>query len=286
MNYPTILLDSYTLSAPVLDAGESSEGKAIYIDRLNGSKVFVKFFTHYRKFLKEKNNYIFLETVTKLLNKSIIRIPKLIYFGKHKTSYVLVTQYISGTHIKNLPAEDRATVYIQIINFFQKLSNVRHTNHIARFPPFLHIVLLQIYTIKCIVHYPKFLSVFLKGYLFCSLYVWQWITMQATTISHGDLNNTNVLKQNNFIILLDYSNLALRHTYYDLAQSLNSSWEEEAFYYIFTTLYTATFQKTKQQTGLIQSFVIYNLLSRLQGYSGNTKKNHAYIHNIIKLAER
>ena len=231
-------INDYSLVKNIKSKFSNDLANGIYKNKKN-EYIFVKYWTGKFKnynYNTLKNEAQILSVTTNLLNKNSpkkfnnIRIPKLLQVIENENSLFLITEYIKGSNIWNLPRKNQFEIYIHISEYLDYLSTKINKNHkklISARYGYHYIILYFLLVIKAILIRPNAWRLLLKGVPIVFFNIAKILTLDTKTLVHRDLTMDNIMYAKNTYYLIDFQLSVLTYKLLDYITTLAFTWNKK-----------------------------------------------------------
>ena len=263
--------------------GQGSAKKAVYADIESGEKVFVKISGDKKRPYKEYNNQLCFYDLAVNDQEFNILIPKPLGIKEINGEYALIMEYIpNATFINDVEKNEKANIYLRVLMFLYQCNKtdclhiVTGTYQVLSLPYFL---------IMNVIFYPGQFNLITKCFIKVLKNSYKWLILHTKYVCQGDINKNNMMISGDKLVLLDFLGTCISHKYYNMAQSLNSNWNDADFQKVLYGRVVNEFNLPAGEQKILKSFVCFNLMQRLCKKYSDKNQSDYYFSKMEKLIE-
>jgi hypothetical protein len=274
-------IDEY-IFVKLIPQGQGSAKKGIYEERSSGEKVFVKVSNDNSELANEYQNHKVIFDSAKEEVKDVI-IPRPLGVKKVNGSTALIMEYFDGSEIvKHLDRDIRLDTTLKAIEFLGRSSK---PETLPKLTTFYQLASLPYFLLMNSLTYPKNFLSLLQSFITVLKNGNKWLKLKSDTLNHGDLNSGNIAISKEKVILLDFSKACIGNIYWNMAQMLNSCWEDPDYQTQLRQRLIEKFGFTESDTKILKSFELFNMMQRMCKRYDEPGREEAYFKKIKKLTD-
>jgi hypothetical protein len=273
-------MENYKLVSEI-NSGLSPDLKAVYQDNATGQKVFAKLSVNKYRLAHEFANARKMYALYKTHHDDNISVPEPLKLISNKNYTLALYSFADDfKNILNEPTTTKVNCYIRVTKW---LNSLHPNKQFSLLSSFYQLASLPYFMVLNVYYFPSATKLVFKSIIHIVGIANKWLKLEHNAVAHGDLNSGNVNIKGDVILLLDFGQTSRSHQYWNMAQALNTAWQDTQLFDALMQKLRSEFNLHYEQLKILKSFVLFNLLQHLCKHYSNPLQPQTYIARISKL---
>ncbi len=270
-NYPGVTGNYTYIKELFLERMHRSFKYAQYVDG-NGKKYFVKFWANKKKnfdyysLINEIKIYeslnIFEKTHGDFVKKKFpnIKIPKIICYSISDCQVAIMVEWLNYSDISELTASEKTKIYINLMNYFEFISNEGLVNFssIPRRSSLLMLILIFPLALNAIRLVPKQSLTFIKILAKMYVVIPAILSPRKRVLVHRSIEDHNILMNGGVVYPIDYQLAVISDPLLELSQTMYFSWrDQDVIRHLMGSTYFKDIDSSYDKKNILKTLCIY-----------------------------